>query len=135
MTNLRTEEFFADRMLGRLTRWLRMMGYSIEYAPSDWDDDKIIEYCISSNLFLLTRDWELSNRYSYSMYVQSENIDGQLAQFLSRFPPSRELFFTRCPVCNGKTSRLPMNLVADRVPDGVRTRFDSAFVCPNCGIY
>lgn len=133
MARFRVEGFLADSMLGRLTRWLRLMGYSVEYASSEWSDAKIMEYCNSKGLFLLTRDRELSKRYSNSFYVRSENLNDQLAQFLSEFPPSRDLFFTRCPLCNGKTSRVPMSQVSDRVPDGVRGRYDSAFVCHNCG--
>ncbi|MCL5799695.1 MAG: Mut7-C RNAse domain-containing protein [Candidatus Thermoplasmatota archaeon] len=133
MTRFRVEGFLADSMLGRLTRWLRMMGYSVEYATSDWSDAKIMEYCTSKGLFLITRDRELSKRYSHSLYVLSENINDQLALFLSEFAPSRELFFTRCPLCNGKTSRVPMSQVSDRVPEGVRGRYASAFVCLNCG--
>lgn len=128
-----TMRFFADSMLGRTARWLRLMGFDVEYAPSDMDDDEIIDLCTDRNMFLITRDRELSVRYSNSMYVPSDNHIKQLEQFLSRFKADTSLYFTRCPLCNGHIDRIPISEFNGEVPDGVKKHFDTLYVCSVCG--
>lgn len=92
--------FMADGMLGRLCRWMRLLGYDVTYAGSEKEDAEILRECESRGLFLLTRDRELSRRYRESMYLESDDWRRQLAQVMAAFPPERSAMFTRCPLCN-----------------------------------
>src|SRR5579883_2502967 len=47
--------FLADRMLGRLARWLRIMGHDTAYERALPDDD-LIEQALREDRWLLTRD-------------------------------------------------------------------------------
>lgn len=127
------KKFFADSMLGKMAKWLRLMGFYVEYANSTVTDDEILDHCIRNELFLVTRDKELSKRYEHSMYMPSDQYREQIRTFLGVFPPDSSLYFTRCPVCNGamKTSR-----TADypgEIPDGVRRRHEKLYICTECG--
>ena len=54
-------KFIADGMLGKLTRWLRMLGLDIEYASS-MADEALIQKTKGTNRVLLTRDLQLFQR-------------------------------------------------------------------------
>lgn len=126
-------KFFADSMLGKLCRWLRLMGYDVRYAPSNMADTKIIEICSQGNLILLTRDAELSRRYPNSMYFTSDQYAFQIRDFLRRFPPDPAKYFTRCPLCNGILERKADSEVLASLPEGVRRTQDHVYRCTECG--
>lgn len=120
-------------MLGRLAKWLRLMGFSVEYAKPDVSDESIMDHCREESLFLLTRDRELAARYGRSMYMESDDFKEQIRNFLKEFRPDSALYFTRCPLCNSVLDRVPVTELGDKVPPGVRQRFEHVYHCPGCG--
>lgn len=51
-------KFVVDGMLGKLARWLRMMGHNVEYSNS-MDDAQLLSLAKDEQRVLLTRDFEL----------------------------------------------------------------------------
>ena len=45
-------------MLGKLAKWLRMLGYDTVYLP-DADDDELVRIAVREDRMLLTRDHRL----------------------------------------------------------------------------
>lgn len=128
-----TVHFLADSMLGKLARWMRLIGYYVEYAGSEESDTQIIEHCIENNLFLLTRDREMSSRYANSLYLDSDKYFVQLKRVMVEFPPDKDLYFSRCPVCNGLVNKIPANSYSYSLPESVRERFYWIYLCNDCG--
>ena len=54
-------KFLADSMLGKLARWLRMLGHDVTYNV-ELDDNVLLEVAKKENRVLLTRDLELYQR-------------------------------------------------------------------------
>ncbi|HIH90717.1 TPA: hypothetical protein HA337_05265 [Desulfurococcaceae archaeon] len=87
-------------MLGRLARYLRIMGYSTKYSVEE--DEKILEGL--GDCILLTRDKGLCSKAGPNcVYISSGDLKEQLAQLrleigLPLRLPERPL---RCSVCNG----------------------------------
>ena len=125
--------FFADSMLGKMCRWLRLMGYDVGYATSDMADDSIIETCSREDLILITRDRELSIRYGNSIYIKSDRHEEQLREFVARFPPDESLYFTRCPLCNGLLRNTDDPAIMESLPPGVRKLQNRVYICTHCG--
>ncbi len=130
---MKEENFYADSMLGKLTRWLRFMGFSVQYATSDLSDNDIIDYCTENRLFLLTRDRELSIRYRNSLYMESDRYTEQLKTFTDIFQPDPELYFTKCPLCNGSLRQMKIEDYKGDLPEGVRLLQNKIYVCVQCG--
>jgi len=96
-------KFIADEMLGKLARWLRLLGYDTEYGG---DDSEIISRGLNDDRIILSRDKELIRRASSigarALLVSNEKIEGQLAQLLSENLIDIESGESRCPMCNGE---------------------------------
>ncbi|MDI9643988.1 MAG: Mut7-C RNAse domain-containing protein [Candidatus Verstraetearchaeota archaeon] len=119
--------FLADAMLGKLARWLRIIGYDTEYLPSA-SDEELISMAESESRLLLTRDSELFRRATRrgvpSLLLRSTTIEGELRE-ISGAVAVRLSGETRCPLCN-------VVLVEDeksRAPSSG----GSIWVCPRCG--
>ena len=128
--------FVADCMLGKLAKWMRMLGYDTTYIP-DADDDDLVRIAVRENRILLTRDTRLCERRMVRrrcVFVDWGSTKHQVRQVLKALDlsVSRESLFTRCAVCNGEVTPLDKSDVRGRVPPYVyKTQADYGY-CANC---
>lgn len=126
--------FFADAMLGKLARWLRVLGLDTAY-DAEIDDHALTERADAEGRVLLTRDRHLVEhlRPRRSVLIRSDVPLDQLRQVVRAcdLGPPAELF-TRCPVCNGA---LRPATIAERealVPERSRDLPGPVRRCPRC---
>ena len=131
-------KFITDGMLGKLTRWLRMLGHDVEYSRSD-DDKKLIEKAKSEERILLTRDFKLYQQAMMqgvdAVLVEAATGAEKLADLAGRFDFKLEIDVTvsRCPKCNTKIKPVSKDMVIDRVPKSTSTYYNEFWECPGCG--
>lgn len=133
-------QFVADAMLGKLARWLRMMGYdTLCAADMPVDDDDLLNIAIDESRILLTRDRELYERARAAnisaVYLGGRDIVDQLAQLVREInvelqeTPSTLI----CPSCNGKLVEVSKRDVVGMVPGNVLDTHDRFWICQSCG--
>ena len=81
-------KFLADGMLGKLARWLRMLGHDIIYSVQ-FNDSEILELIKKDKRVLLTKDLELYKRAIGrgldAYYVEGKNESERLAEVAKRY--------------------------------------------------
>ena len=125
--------FVADAMLGRLARWLRILGYDAEYFPGD--DDDLLRLARQEGRVLLTRDTRLLQRRPLPshLFIESDHVMQQLRQVVVGLgldpatPPSH-----RCSCCNVILEPRDRAQVADLVPEFVCGHYEAFWACPRC---
>jgi uncharacterized protein with PIN domain len=131
-------KFITDGMLGKLTRWLRMLGHDVKYYRSA-DDEKLIEITKSEKRILLTRDHKLYQQTvtagQDAVLVEATDEAGKLADLASRFGINLEidLSVSRCPKCNSKIESVSKETVVDKIPEATSIHYNQFWKCPNCG--
>ena len=124
--------FIADAMLGRLARWLRILGYDTLYDVS-LDDPQLVRIARAQDRILLTRDLGLARRRNVRLIVlESETLEGQLAHLRRELGISALAPFTRCPVCNERLEPVTTDRAWGQVPSYVFATQDAFRLCPNC---
>ena len=124
-------------MLGRLSKWLRIMGVDCEYTREE-DDEKIAERALEEGRILLSRDTGLlkRKRLGEHLLVESDHLERQLIQVLSRYKiDPLQNAFCRCVRCNALLRRASPEEAGDRVPYFVRQTQDQLAHCPECDRY
>ena len=131
-------KFITDGMLGKLTRWLRMLGQDVEYSRS-LDDKKLIEVAKKENRTILTRDLKLYQQAMTqgvnAVLVEAATGPEKLADLARRFNLNLEIDVTisRCPKCNTKIRPVTKDMVIDKVPKTTSTYYNEFWECPSCG--
>lgn len=128
--------FLTDGMLGKLSRWLRMLGYDVEYIR-DSPDVKLVEKAAKDGRTLLTSDLQLY-RGALRQGVQAHLVEGKkeaekIAEMAGKFRlrlkinPADSL----CPLCNSPLKETRNLEVKGRIPASVRRRQRKFWVCTN----
>ena len=126
-------KLLADCMLGRLAKWLRLLGYDTAY-DNVASDPELARRSRAEGRVLLTRDHELAHRRGLqTLLIQSEVLEEQVREVQDALgaPPNPAL--SRCSVCNVVLEPATPEEIADRVPPYV-LRTQTAFRrCSGCG--
>lgn len=132
-----TMKFIADCMLGKLAKWLRLIGCDTAYVH-EADDNELVKRALREDRVLLTRDGELAKRRMLrgrSLLIESEETGRQLRQVIGRFGIriGPDGLFTRCIVCNEPIEDVPKPSVRELVPPYVYKTQERFGRCPSCG--
>lgn len=131
-------KFVADGMLGKLTRWLRMLGHNVKYS-NKLDDAQLMAIAKKERRILLTRDLELYQQATAkginSFYLEGTNEAERLAQLAKRYKISLDidLEVSRCPKCNTRVKTIPKENVKGKVEETTFKFYDRFWQCPKCG--
>lgn len=126
----------CDEMLGKLARWLRLLGLDVAYVQGVGDAE-LLRRAGEVGRLLLTRDAALAAQAppGSALRVQALEPEAQLREVVRALalPVRPERILTRCSVCN--TPLLPARAeeVQDRVPPAVRAAERAYWRCPGCG--
>jgi len=102
-------KFLADVMLGKLGRWLRLLGYDTKIASEVLSDDEVLDLAKRERRFLLTRDKDLyrkAKKVIKAHYFKTRGAKNELKEIVKRlklkinFPKK-----TRCSLCNGRLKK------------------------------
>lgn len=131
-------KFVADGMLGKLTRWLRMLGHNVEYS-NKLDDAQLIMIAKKETRILLTRDLQLYQQATAkgvdAFYLEGKKETEKLAEIAERFEIRLDIDMTmsRCPKCNAKVKTIPKEKVAYKVEKSTFAYCNEFWECPKCG--
>lgn len=122
----------ADAMLGRLAKWLRILGYDTAYL-ADTDDFAVMRLARAEERLVLTRDHALAGRRGVrALLVESEVLEDQLRQVCAAVGLPPDASFSRCPVCNQSLVEASPELVTARLPPYVQRAHTRFSVCVAC---
>lgn len=128
-------KFIADRMLGRLAKWMRALGLDAHY-DKDIDRSSLIRIAKDEGRVILTRAQNFGELKHIPPFfiVKGEFLEGQLAEVFSEFPDLKGggLMFTRCIECNRPLKDIPKEDISDRVPPKAYQMHDDYKICPQC---
>lgn len=130
-------KFVTDGMLGKLTRWLRMLGHDVEYTGS-MDDKELLQKAKKENRILLTRDLELYQqaiaRGAEAFLIESPNQTANLAKLAKRFGFKLEIDVkvSRCPKCNTRIKPVSKTDVVSKIPETTSSYYNEFWECLGC---
>jgi len=122
--------FSAEKTLGKLAKWLRILGFDTIYDPD-------IKNPVESGRILLTRTKSIKDEYTTTdklIFIKSDKPFKQLKEVIKALGIVSENLktFTRCINCNTKIRTIEKNSIRSLVPDYVWESQDSFKACSKC---
>lgn len=124
-------------MLGKLARWLRMLGQDTIYATTLGDLDLILR-AKKENRILVTRDFELYQKSIKNkikvVYVKTQSIDFLLSDLSKQFdfPLIVNIILSRCPKCNQRLEIIPKQEAAKKLKPKTLIHYTEFWFCSKC---
>ena len=131
-------KFIVDNNVGKLAKWLRIMGYDT-LLFSEKDDGEMIKTALSQKRIVLTKDTQIMNRRLVTsgtlkaILIKDDEPKAQLRQVANalgldyQFKP-----FSRCLECNQRLVTKSKDKVRDAVPPYVFKTQHQYLECPSC---
>jgi len=127
-------KLILTKELGRLAKWLRILGIDTAYFDQERLSSLIIQ-ALKEDRIILTRNQRLVRPTGIRIvFIKSESIKEQLKEALEalRIQPEEKKMFTRCILCNEELLVIEKEKVKDRVPEYVFKTQEDFITCPKC---
>ena len=135
ITNLK---FIVDHNVGKLAKWLRMMGYDTMFFNGD-DDSRMIAIARKEGRVILTKDTQIMVRRLVTtgqikaIFIHSDEPEAQMRQVVDTLKLDPQYNpFSICLECNQPLSERSKDEVKDLVPPYVFKTQDQYMQCPSC---
>lgn len=131
---LRTPRFVVDSNLGRLARYLRLLGFDSDY-DNGFSDRQVAQISHDQHRIALTRDRRLLHRkiITHGYFVRSVDPGQQLKEVVRRMDLSRLIRpFTRCSRCNGLVQPVNKADIETRLQPKTRRYYQEFHQCRGC---
>lgn len=126
--------FAAEKTLGRLTKWLRLLGFDTLYE-FELSGKEFIEI-LENDRILLTRTRRIQKQFASRklIFVESDHLSQQLKQIFRELDikAAQTRPFSRCLHCNASIVIVEKACVWGQVPDYIFETHDRFQKCPEC---
>lgn len=131
---LREPKFVLDVHLGKLARYIRMLGFDTVYKNNLADDD-LIKISLNEKRTILTKNKEILKRnvVTHGYWVRDENPEEQVKEIIERFDLKNSIKeFTRCIECNTVLNKVKKENIINQLPSKVKEWHEEYYECPGC---
>ena len=134
-SNIRIEyRFFADHSLGKLAKWLRILGYDAKYCHDPGCSQPIDGKFDRGRVFLTRSKKVPLDQATRFIHIDSDHVFEQLKEIIRclGIVPSRIRPFTRCICCNKVLQQIDKFAIRGMIPDYPWETHDRFHQCPTC---
>ena len=128
------ESFAADRMLGKLAKWMRVLGFDVVYLRQGGEEE--IFRCLEEGRTLLTRNqrarfWQQRGKV---FVVRANDPKKQLREVYLSLGLSRmtDALLSRCLNCNRLLETISKEEVREEVPEYIWQSQNLFYRCEDC---
>lgn len=132
---LRNTRFIVDVHLGKLARYLRLLGFDAAYNR-DWGNAVLIDLSLREKRIILTRSLEIlkQNRVTHGCWLRHHEPRQQLLEVLRALDLFSQAHpFTRCMDCNGRIHEVDTAVIRDQIDPRLLQQHSEFRQCGDCG--
>lgn len=131
---LRRTKYILDVHLGKLAKYLRMLGFDTLYE-NYYKDSEIIEIAKAEKRIILTRDIQIlkNKAVTHGYYIRSQHPKRQLKEVILRFSLNSNIkLLARCIACNGQIKKTTKESVINKLEPKTKKYYDDFYQCSLC---
>ncbi len=131
---LRNPKFICDVHLGRLCKYLRMLGWDTLYS-NQYTPDEIIAISRHEKQIILSRSYQLTRHkeVTHSYWIWSPDPLEQIKDLINKLDLSKLADpLTRCLNCNHRIVPVEKQEILHRLQAQTAKYFNEFFSCPSC---
>jgi uncharacterized protein with PIN domain len=131
---LRIVKLILDVHLGKLARYIRLLGFDTVYET--WlEDEQIVAIASKEKRIILTRDIQLlkNGQVSHGYWIRSQKPLEQLKEVIQHLDLSKKIRpFHRCMECNGIIKEVDKTEIIAYLKPKTRVHYEDFYRCEQC---
>lgn len=133
-------KFIVDNNVGKLSVWLRALGYDTAFI-NPIDDGDLVRLALNEGRIVLTKDTGILKRRLITsgevrcLFIHAKAFDQQLLEVIRSASLDQSEKFTRCLACNQLVKPCPPEEARQNVAPHVAQSFTEYWQCPACCRY
>jgi uncharacterized protein with PIN domain len=127
-------KFILTKEVGRLARWLRILGFDAVYYNQD-NTARVLLLALRERRIVVTRNKLLFDKISVkAVYLRQEKVEEQLKAVIEKLGIRIDegKMFSRCVLCNKALVAVDKQSIKERVPVYVYKTQDAFMECGLC---
>jgi uncharacterized protein with PIN domain len=131
---LRSPKFVVDVHLGKLARYLRMLGFDCIYKNA-YNNFEIIDISLKEKRTILTKDRSIlkNKMVTHGYWVRNDKPERQTIEVINRFDLKKlTKEFSRCLDCNNVLIEEKKENIIDKIPPKVKNYHNEFYRCISC---
>ncbi|CAM2839822.1 Uncharacterized conserved protein [Legionella steigerwaltii] len=131
---LRKMRFILDVHLGKLAKYLRLLGFDVIYE-NNLTDEAIIKCSKNEHRIVLTRDIGIlkNKTITHGHWMHHTDPEQQVEEVLHQFQLKKQCHpFTRCLSCNGQLKNIEKDKVSADIPKLAQKYYETFMLCESC---
>ncbi len=126
--------FILTNELGRLARWLRLLGFDTVYFKTNNMGSLIIQTLLEDRFIITRRHKKIDDLEKRTLLLKSDNLKHQLKEIIEKLnlKIAEENMFKRCTLCNALLQETSKESIRQEVPEYVYKTQSQFFQCPHC---
>jgi len=126
-------KFIVTKELGRLARWLRILGFDTVYFKEAKLAELILR-ALKDDRAIITRSKNITHLQKRTVMIKSEKVSGQLKECFDflKLKVDTNKIFRRCTLCNFLLEEVKKEDIKEFVPLGVYKQQKVFRKCPQC---
>lgn len=128
------ERFILTKELGRLAKWLRILGYDSKFYREE-NLSTLVIIALREGRIILTRNSRMTRFPGPRMLkIDSDFVDKQIKQLMHmlKLKPKSEDMFSRCVICNMELDQAAKTKIKNKVPEYIYQTQEDFMLCPKC---
>ena len=127
-------KFIVTKEVGKLSRWLRILGFDTDYFRSDNIGTLILIALREDRIIITRRKEKINNLEKKTVVVNSNKLEEQLAEVVNKLGLAidEEKMFSRCTVCNSPLAEAEKESIKEFIPEHVYKTQNLFMHCPAC---
>ena len=127
-------KFLLTRELGRLAKWMRILGFDTEYFDQGNLSSLLVE-ALRDDRVIISRNHRLPQSTGIRIaLIKSEKLKEQLEEVfrLIDTPVDSSRMFSRCVICNKELVKIEKTQLREKIPEYVFNTQEEFTTCPKC---
>jgi len=125
----------VTKELGKLARWLRILGFDTFYYNGDTLGTLVIKALSESRIVVTRRRKTIGSLEKTTIVIRSDKIKAQLREVIGELSLviDESKMFSRCTICNKILESIDKNEVKESIPEYVFKTHNEFMKCASCG--
>ncbi|KPK87130.1 twitching motility protein PilT [bacterium SM23_31] len=131
---LRKPKYILDVQLGKLAKYLRMLGFDTLFE-NNYDDSEIVKIAKAEKRTILTRDVSILKikAVTHGYWIRSQKPTEQITEVITRFDLYSNIKpLSRCIACNGIINKTTKESVIHKLQPKTKRYYNEFYQCKSC---